>query len=216
MSGWYLLAHLFWLPAIAVVFKLLYTGRHPVSSAALSYFLGCLSVIPALLIQSVWNVHVPESPASNLLELPLWACPVEEWAKLLAAVGTARLLKEETNRRAFLALGVSASLGFAAVETVLFIMQRGVEILPVRVLISMPAHVSFTLFAAAGLAGSPSRQVTRRSFWAWWLLASLAHTAYSGPLAFDPEVSWCVPVGVLGSLLTAAVILALVRVKRRP
>lgn len=216
MSGWYLLSHLFWLPAIAVIFRLIYRGKYPVAAAALSYFLGCLAVIPALLIQSVWNVHVPESPVSNMIALPLWACPVEEWAKLLAALGAARLLKEETNQRAFLALAVAASLGFAAAETVLFVMERGAYLLPVRVLISMPAHVSFTLFAAAGLAGSPSREVSRRTFWGWWMLASVAHTAYSGPLVLDSEVSWWVPVGVMGTLLGASVALAAVRVGRRP
>lgn len=216
MSGWYLLSHLFWLPAIAVTFRLIYRGKYPVASAAVSYFLGCLAVIPALLIQSVWNVHVPESPVANVVAVPLWACPVEEWAKLLAALGAARLLKEETNRRAFLALAVAASLGFAAAETVLFVMERGAHLLPIRVLISMPAHLSFTLFAAAGLAGSPSKEVSRRTFWGWWMLASAAHTAYSGPLAFDPDVSWCVPVGVMSTLLAASVALAAIRVKRRP
>jgi len=215
VPAWYLVVHLFWIPAIALVFRFAYTARWPVRAAALSYFFGCVSVVPAFLIESVWNVYVPESRITNVLELPLWACPVEEWAKLLAALLTARLLNLAPHRRSFIALAISASLGFAAAETLLFVMERGAEILPLRVLISMPAHVSFTMFAAVGLAGSRTREVTRRTFWGWWFLSSVAHTAFSAPLVFDPDVSPFLPILLMAAFLTGAGLLATVRLRRR-
>jgi RsiW-degrading membrane proteinase PrsW (M82 family) len=214
MSPWYLTVHLFWIPAIAVLFKLVYRGSHSVLAACLSYFLGCLGVIPALVLQAVWNVHVPAGEVATLLELPLWAAPVEEGVKLFAALLAARLLLLDCSRRDFVCLAAGAALGFAAAETLFSVAFNGFDVLPLRVLVSMPAHASFTLFAAIGLAGSARPQVTRRTFWGWWLLSSLAHTSYSAPLLLDRDAALWLPGLIMLAFVALAGVFAAFRLRR--
>lgn len=214
MPGWSLTVHLFWIPTLALVFRLLYRGRHPFMAALLAYSLGGVAILAALFMQAAWNISLPENQIMTLLELPLWSAPVEEWAKLLAAVVTARVVSPDRPSRDFVAISVAASLGFAGGETVLFVMEKGADVLPLRVLISMPAHVSFTLLAAIGLAGGRSPRETRRLFWSWWALASLAHTAYNAPLLLDPETSPLYPLAATLLFFGLALLFAWLRLKR--
>ncbi len=189
MSPLVLAVHLVWLPSLFVLFLKMYRGPHPFLSALLAYFLGAVMILPALLMQLLWNWSVPSDPMASVLEMPVWLVPIEEGAKIFAALIAARVLGYQPPRRSFFPLALAAALGFGAAETAMAVMQMGPEVLPVRTLLSVPAHVIFTVLAAAGLAGKPSAAVSKTAFLAWWVLAALAHSAYNTLLLYRPNTT---------------------------
>jgi len=211
VSPWTLLIHLAWLPLLLIAFLKLYRGPHPWPAAMLAYFLGSFMVLPAFGMQQVWNWSVPRSDLVTLLEMPIWFVPVEEGAKVFAALLAARTLGYSPPRRSFFPLALAAALGFAATETALAVTEWGIEVLPLRVLVAIPAHVVFTAFAGAGLVGASEGPVRLLAFLGWWTLASLAHSAYNFVVLYQPDATGLHLLGWLGCLVGATGLLAAVR-----
>jgi RsiW-degrading membrane proteinase PrsW (M82 family) len=210
MSPWTILVHLAWLPVVFILFLKLYKGPHPVAAALLAYFLGGLMVTPALALQQLWNAMVPRGSISEMLELPLWFIPVEEGSKLVAALLSAVVLRYEPPRRSFLPIAVAAALGFAVAETGFAVAVFGADSLPLRVLVSVPSHAVFTLFAAAGLVGKPAHPFRLRAFLGWWTLATGAHFAFNIVSLHETEADaldvfvWQAELGAAAALLATA------------
>lgn len=213
MTPWTLLVHLIWVPSLFVLFLKVYRGPYPLVSALLAYFLGALMTVPALGMQLLWNLSVPETPASSILEMPLWSIPIEEGAKVFAALLAARFLGYAPPRRCFLPLAIAAALGFAAAETAMAVVQMGPDVLPLRTVLSVPAHVIYTTFAAAGLAGSPRDPIGKLAFLGWWSLSVAAHLTFNGLLTYFPDASPLEAFQVLAVLGVLAGALATLRTR---
>ena len=211
-SPWVLLVHLSWLPLLFVLFLKFYRGPYPLLAALLAYFLGSLMTVPALVLQTVWNLAVLPGELSSILELPLWFVPVEEGAKLFAALLAALALGYAPPRRAYLPLVLASALGFAATESVVAVSVFGLDVLPLRVLVAVPGHVIFSSYAAAGLVGRADGEISWWAFLAWWSLATVAHAGYNVVVLHDPLAT---PLDILGWLIAlagASVLLSVVRI----
>jgi RsiW-degrading membrane proteinase PrsW (M82 family) len=182
-----MIVHIAWLPLLFVLFMKMYKGPYPILAALLTHFVGGIMVVPALLMQILWNQQMPDEPLVTLLEMPLWFVPVEEWAKLTAALIAAKMLGYRPPRRCFLPLAVGASLGFAATESALAVAELGIDVLPIRVLVAIPGHIIFTTVAAASLVGKAGAKISRWALLGWWSLAAVSHTAYNMVVLYHPD-----------------------------
>jgi len=176
-----------WLPPLFIVFMKLYRGRYPVGASLLAYFTGGLMVLPAVILQQIWDAYIPHERLVDLIAVPAWFIPVEEGSKLFGALLAAKALGIEPPRRSFLFIAIASALGFAVAETGFAVAAFGAESLPLRTLVSVPAHVVFTLFAAAGLVGKPAAPLHLAAFIGWWCLATGAHLAYDIVALYHPD-----------------------------
>jgi RsiW-degrading membrane proteinase PrsW (M82 family) len=144
---------------------------------AATFVSGGLSTIPAGLISFAFIdeslVGVDATFTSIAAVMLLLVGPIEESSKFLAVrlfAFRSRYFDEPVDGLIFSA---AASLGFASIENILYVIQFGPEVMIVRAPLSTLAHVIFGLFwgyAMARNVGSP-----RGRF--WWLLAGIAAAA---------------------------------------
>ena len=215
MSPWTVLVHMAWLPPLFIVFIKMYRGRYPVGASLLAYFIGGLMVLPAVALEQFWHAFVPHDRLVELIEMPLWFVPVEEGSKLFGALLAAKALGFEPPRRSFLFIAIASALGFAVAETGFALAAFGAETLPIRTLISVPAHVVFTLFAAAGLVGKPAAPLHLTAFLGWWCLATGAHISYDVVALYHPDANALDLFVWQAALSGAAVLLAIARLLQR-
>lgn len=181
-----LLVHLGWLPLLLVLFWVFYKERYPIPAALLAYFLGGFATLPAWVLQVGWRFAFLGHDWAHLWDMPLWIVPVEEAAKLasgmmaFSALGCVRC-------RSFFPLALSAGLGFAGTESAIAVMVWGLDVMPLRLLVSVPGHVLFTALAAIGVAGCQGSRPRWRALIAWWLLAVATHAAYNTILLHHPD-----------------------------
>lgn len=208
VSSLLLLVHIAWLPLMFVAFLKLYARPHPFISALLAHFLGAIFILPALLFELAADQVLPARADPELLKLVVAVAPVEEGAKLGAAILAARLLGLSLEERSFLPVALAAALGFGAAETVLAVGVQGVDVLTVRVLVSVPAHVLFTSFAAALVIGGKARSSRWTSSLGALALACAVHIAYDAVLLVQSGtpmlgvVLWLLAWGVASAMLT--------------
>lgn len=168
---------------------------------AVAFLLGMLSTIPAALLEFAFlddaDIGYGADLASVAAAMLFVVGPVEELSKFLAVrLGPYRSLYFDEPRDG-LVYCVAASLGFASVENLGYILTFGPEVMVVRAPVSTLAHVIFGSFWGIAL-GLQVRERTRGR--AFWLLAGLA----VGSLAhgvFNVLVFGLSPVGVLLALL---------------
>ncbi len=172
------LVHLGWLPLLLVLFFVYYKERYPIPAALLAYFLGGLATLPAWVLQVAWRWAWLDQEWAQMWDMPLWIVPVEESAKLMAGVLAFRAL-DCKSCRSFFPLALSAALGFAVTETAIAVMVWGLDVMPLRLLVSVPGHVLFTALAAIGLAGCGGERLRWASLIGWGLLAVVSHTGYN-------------------------------------
>ena len=132
--------------AIAVYFYL--KDKHekePLKAIIFSFFLGCLSVIPALLLESYFMSIFP----SDNMNLALTA-----FNAFIIVAGSEELSKFILFKYYFkspnfnepydgIFYGVMISLGFAAVENISYVLEGGVEVGLLRMFTAVPAHAIF-------------------------------------------------------------------------
>ena len=124
--------------------------REPLSALLLAFFAGMIAVAPAALVEFPFRELIATPP--NLFVRFLLAFLVigaaEEGAKLLAvyfAVFRSREFDEVVDGIIY---AVAASLGFAAVENLLYAAAFGIGTAPARAVVTTLAHASF-----GGVAG---------------------------------------------------------------
>jgi len=141
---------------------------------AATFVSGGLSTIPAGLISFTFIdeslLGIDATFASVAAVMLLVVGPVEESSKFLAVRLFAFRTRYFDEPMDGLIFSATASLGFASVENIIYVIQFGPEVMIVRAPLSTLAHVifgSFWGYAMAKKVGSP-----RRRF--WWLLAGIA------------------------------------------
>lgn len=173
-----LLVHLGWLPLLLVLFVVYYKERYPAGAALVAYFLGGLMTLPAWILQVAWRWAWLDQAWAQMWDMPLWIVPVEEGAKLVAGILAYKALGCH-RCRSFFPLALSAGLGFAVTETAVAVMVWGLDVMPVRLLVSVPGHVLFTSLAAVGVAGCKQGRPNWVSLLGWGGLSVVAHTGYN-------------------------------------
>jgi len=136
------------LPVVAV-FYYVYRKDHdpePPRTLGFAFLWGCVSVIPAIIAELVFA-------SDNLaVETFLNVALVEESVKLAALM--LYIWKHADFKDSFDAIvySVTVSLGFAAVENIMYVFQGGVMVAVMRALLSIPGHASFAILMGLFLA----------------------------------------------------------------
>ena len=168
---------------------------------AVAFLLGMLSTIPAALLEFVFlddaDLDIGANLASIAAAMLFVVGPVEELSKFLAVrLGPYRSLYFDEPRDG-LVYCVAASLGFASVENLGYIIAFGPEVMVVRAPVSTLAHVIFGSFWGIAL-GLQAHERTRGR--ALWLAAGLVAAAVVHGV-FNILVSTVSLVGLLLALL---------------
>lgn len=120
--------------------------REPLRHLFVSFVLGGLSVIPAIIIEVSFAVFFPENNL-NVVKTLIWAFIIvagaEELSKFVMLKYYAFKLKEFDEPFDGIVYGVMVSLGFAAVENILYVSEGGATVAILRMFTAVPAHASF-------------------------------------------------------------------------
>ncbi len=114
---------------------------------ALTFMLGCVSTIPAIILESIFNVGGLLEDQSSLLTVAtgmlLVVGPVEELCKF----GVVRLVPYRSlyfdEPMDGLVYAATASLGFASLENLFYVLNYGPEVMLIRAPVSTVAHLVF-------------------------------------------------------------------------
>lgn len=134
---------------VAAVFYYVYRKDHdpePPRTLGFAFLWGCVSVIPAIIAELVFA-------SDNLVvDTFLNVALVEESVKLAALM--LYIWKHADFKDSFDAIvySVTVSLGFAAVENIMYVFQGGVMVAVMRALLSIPGHASFAILMGLFLA----------------------------------------------------------------
>jgi RsiW-degrading membrane proteinase PrsW (M82 family) len=138
-------------PGLAIIFYIYLTDkydREPLSNLLISFFLGAISTIPAIIIQTLLIPRLDFYVSSraviyNAIFSFLIVAPSEELSKFLM------LRKYSYTRKAFnepfdgIIYSVMVSMGFATLENIGYVFQHGFMTGIVRMFLSVPAHAAF-------------------------------------------------------------------------
>lgn len=140
------------------------------------FIAGAISTVPAGAISGVvlWNVELDGTTSLPALAMAMLLVvgPVEELSKLLAVRFTAYRSLYFDEPLDGLIYGAAASLGFATLENILYVMTFGAEVMLLRAPLSTLAHVVFGSVWSLGLIEAKVGGHGRR-----WVLPSLAGAA---------------------------------------
>lgn len=120
--------------------------REPMKHLLISFFLGCLSVIPALVLETTLGRLFPEN-RMDVMVTAIWAFGIvagsEELCKYVMLRFYAFRQKEFDEPFDGIVYGLVVSLGFAAVENIFYVMDGGLSVGVLRMFTAVPAHASF-------------------------------------------------------------------------
>lgn len=124
--------------------------REPPSLILWTFFAGMLAVVPAALLEFPFRDILANPPnlATRLAVAFLVIGLAEEGAKILAVYLAAFRNREFNQVVDGIIYAVSASLGFAALENLLYTTTFGLSVAPARAVVTSLAHASF-----GGIAG---------------------------------------------------------------
>jgi protease PrsW len=120
--------------------------REPLKHVIISFLLGVLSAIPAVLLShsldSIFPVDFGDI-GSVAIHAFIVVALAEEFAKFLVLKYYAFRLPEFNEPYDGIVYGVMISLGFAAIENIFYVMDGGMNVALLRMFTAVPAHASF-------------------------------------------------------------------------
>ncbi|PKP25122.1 MAG: PrsW family intramembrane metalloprotease [Bacteroidetes bacterium HGW-Bacteroidetes-2] len=120
--------------------------REPLKHMVLSFILGVLCAIPAVILSTILGKFIPVD-FGNIVSVAVYALIVvafaEEFAKFLVLRFYAFRQKEFNEPFDGIVYGAIISLGFAGIENILYIADGGLQIGLLRMFTAVPAHASF-------------------------------------------------------------------------
>ncbi len=179
----------------------------PKKLIALTFFLGMVSTLPVLGLQYVFideSVFDPETQISqSVVRHILAAATIEEIAKFLVVWLVAYRSLHFDEPSDGLVYGAAASLGFASLENLLYVLSFGPEVMIARAPLSTVAHVIFGCCWGYALGRTKQSGVSPASgaigVFFGVAVASLIHTLFNVSLSWPPTivvVLIIVPVGI--------------------
>lgn len=186
--------------------------REPLKNLVISFLLGVLSTVPAILIQTALQPMLdrffsPYSIAYYLVFAFVLVAFSEEGSKYLMLRWYAYRQRAFNEPFDGIIYSVMVSMGFATFENVWYVLENGVATGFLRMFLSVPAHAAFGVIMGyhAGLAKfDPYRSPQR--LWTGLLLAVFFHGAYDFFLFLqnNPNVTRYVSTGLLagGALIS--------------
>jgi RsiW-degrading membrane proteinase PrsW (M82 family) len=151
-----------------------------------TFVLGVLTAIPVLIVAMPLSGLVSASAAPLLrgaYEAFVLAAIPEELFKLCVLLFYVRRHSAFDEPMDGLVYGVAASLGFATIENILYVMSGGMEVALMRAITAVPAHATMGAIMGyyVGQAHfTPAR--TKTLLWRAWWVPMVIHGLYNTPL----------------------------------
>jgi RsiW-degrading membrane proteinase PrsW (M82 family)/ribosomal protein S18 acetylase RimI-like enzyme len=180
-------------PGLAICVYILYRdvyNREPARNMILSFVLGIVSIVPALLIENGISSFLNRSIFSIIAGAFLGVALVEESCKFLV------LRYYSFSRHSFdepldgIVYSVLVSMGFATVENVFYIYNESLSVAFLRMFTSVPAHATFAIIMGYFVGKAKFNRSARRQLFAKGIGgATLAHGTYDSFLLIG-ENDW--------------------------
>lgn len=120
--------------------------KEPLKHLFISFILGCVSTIPVFILETSFGSLYPQNTFNTINNL-IWAFLIvagsEELCKFVMLKFYAFKQKDFNEPFDGIIYGVMVSLGFAALENVLYVFEGGVSVAIMRMFTAVPAHASF-------------------------------------------------------------------------
>ncbi|MEJ8843783.1 PrsW family glutamic-type intramembrane protease [Lacibacter sp. H375] len=143
-------------------------NREPHFNLLLCFLLGCLSIIPAIIIQLLTVKPVERLMGGGILYTAVFAYIIvglsEEWSKYIMLRSYAYPRKSFDEPFDGIVYSVMIGMGFATVENILYVQQHGLGTAVVRMFLSVPAHATFAVLMGY-FAGKAKFKPERRKFY---------------------------------------------------
>lgn len=143
-------------------------NREPHLNLLVCFLLGCLSIIPAIIIQLLTVKPVERLMGEGILYTAVFAYLIvglsEEWSKYIMLRSYAYPKKSFDEPFDGIVYSVMIGMGFATVENILYVQQHGLGTALVRMFLSVPAHATFAILMGY-FAGKAKFKPERRKFY---------------------------------------------------
>ena len=148
-------------PGIAICIFIYFKDRYnkePIGLLIMSFILGMLSIIPAIIIQLAFGTSADKLGGTSMASVALFAYGVvalsEEGSKFLVLRLYAYPKKAFDDPFDGIIYSVMVGMGFATLENIGYVMQHGIGTGITRMFLSVPAHATFAVLMGyhAGLA----------------------------------------------------------------
>jgi RsiW-degrading membrane proteinase PrsW (M82 family) len=140
-------------------------NKEPLGLLLMSFILGMLSIIPALIAEVVFGIKTENLPGASLSAVALFAYGVvalsEEGSKFLVLRFYCYPKKAFDDPFDGIMYAVMVGMGFATLENIAYVLQNGVGTGITRMFLSVPAHATFAVLMGyhVGLAKfNPARR----------------------------------------------------------
>ena len=155
--------------------------KEPPGALLLTFLAGMIAVIPAIVVEEPFRTTMETGSILSRVVIAFLVVGLgEEALKLLAVYLSAYRRVEFTEIIDGMIYSITAALGFAAVENLLYTLAFGIQVAPARALVSSLAHVGFSGLAGyhVGLARFASQGSNRQAI-KGFILASFLHGIYN-------------------------------------
>lgn len=143
-------------------------NREPHLNLLICFLLGCLSIIPAIIIQLLTTKPVEQLMGEGIFYTAVFAYLIvglsEEWSKYIMLRSYAYPRKSFDEPFDGIVYSVMIGMGFATVENILYVQQHGLGTAVVRMFLSVPAHATFAVLMGY-FAGKAKFKPERRKFY---------------------------------------------------
>lgn len=143
-------------------------NREPHLNLLICFLLGCLSVLPAIIIQILTVKPVERLMGHGIFYTAVFAYVIvgfsEEWSKYIMLRSYAFPRKSFDEPFDGIVYSVMIGMGFATVENILYVQQHGLGTAVVRMFLSVPAHATFAVLMGY-FAGKAKFKPERRKFY---------------------------------------------------
>lgn len=170
----------------------------PRGAIAKTFAWGVASIVPAVILALILITLMPSISPSDTSAVVIRAAVLaffgaaipEELFKFAVLFFYCRRLNDFDEPMDGIVYGVTASLGFATLENVLYVLDGGIGVAIMRALTAVPGHALFGAVMGFYFGLAHFIPGKRRLFWAAYLLPVLLHGLYNTPLmALDSNIS---------------------------
>ena len=199
-----------------IIFKDEY-NREPRKHLLISFFLGVLSIIPAILLElpMAWTVQSNffNSPIGNAFKAFVMVALPEELSKFIMLKMYAYRQPEYDEPFDGIVYAVMVGMGFATAENIMYVYEYGIATGVIRMFLAVPAHATFAIIMGYFMGKarfSLSREnylLTAGLFW-----SIVFHGSYDFFLFLKDsdhskaEFSWLMLLGAVVSLITGLIL----------
>jgi protease PrsW len=160
-------------------------NKEPLGLLLMSFILGMVSTVPAIIIQLVFKTSVEDMQGQSMLQVATFAYGVvalsEEGSKFIMLRFYAYPKKAFDDPFDGIVYAVMVSMGFATLENIGYVMQHGFATGITRMFLSVPAHATFGVLMGYHV-GLGKFNASKRNY--YFLLAILWPVIFHGTFDF--------------------------------